>query len=70
MSDTNVEGYDKGTRFNAPCLLCVWNSVASVLEEFLLADGGYEFLKIERFEVCDIFESFFFICLESWFEHG
>ena len=56
MSDTNVEGYDKGTRFNAPCLLCVWNSVASTLEQFLLADGGHEFLEVERFEIGYVFE--------------
>ena len=50
-------------------ILYVGNSVVSALEEFLLAHSSYEFLEIERFEVCDIFESFFFICLESWLEH-
>ena len=69
MSYTNVEGYDKGTRFNAPCLLCVWNPVASVLEEFLFADGGDEFFEVEWFEVGYVFEVAFAVGFEGWLEH-
>ena len=49
-------------------IIYVWNSVTCFrdsgerLEQFLLADCGDEFLEIERFEVRNVFESFFFIC--------
>ena len=35
------------------------------LEQLLFADCGYEFLEVERFEVCDVFES---VCVEGF--HG
>lgn len=34
-----------------------------------MADGGHEFLEIERFEVRSIFEPFFIPGLECGFEH-
>ena len=33
--------------------------VDKLLEQFLFADCSYEFFKIERLEVCDVFELFF-----------
>ena len=57
-------------------IVYVWNSVACSLdngerlEELLLADCGNEFLEIERFEVRNVFESFFFICVHRWNKHS
>ena len=40
-----------------------------VLEKLLLADSGNEFLEIERFEVRNVFESFFIEGLYGRGEH-
>ena len=38
-------------------------------EKLLLADSGNEFLEIERFEVRNVFESFFVEGCHCWDEH-
>ena len=44
--------------------------VDKLLEQFLFADCSYEFFEIERFEVGNVFESVFVICLSGRGEHG
>ena len=40
-----------------------------LLEEFLFADGGDEFLEVEWFEVGDVFEAVLAVGAEGWLEH-
>ena len=56
-------------------IIYVWNSVTCFrdsgerLEQFLLADCGYEFLEVEWFEVGDVFKAALAVGAEGRLEH-
>ena len=43
--------------------------VDKLLEQLLFADCGYEFLEVERFEVCYVFESVRVEGFHGWYKH-
>ena len=48
---------------------CPGHHLFPVLEQFLFADCCDEFLEVERFEICDVFEVSFAECLDGRGEH-